>query len=280
MDANRPRTMSFHHLNSTQKQSWDWCVDGGGEDWLSPPLLPRSDLEEVRQDLGQHTMYSGSETLCQYMVDGLYPYLDDHVYHNETQAPGMVGHPFESHHCTPWRPGMGMWSETVSSEFPLSPGNSQGVQQLRDPCAGCQYTHAGQPWPTSNDGDAAAFPMLREMSGVHPPLPEVGRNTLHPTGAKPALDAACSIQCPHGCGTRLTGAHALGNLTRHLKSRACAGSGRARSKHHCPIEGCQRVYSRTDGLKVHMRRRHSTTPTSHGSASSPSEGVAFSPAPR
>ncbi|KAF1936207.1 hypothetical protein EJ02DRAFT_97754 [Clathrospora elynae] len=65
-----------------------------------------------------------------------------------------------------------------------------------------------------------------------------------------------SISCPYDCGTILTGIHALGNLTRHIKTRACTGSNRAKVSYPCPIDGCGRAYARSDGLRVHMRRRH------------------------
>lgn len=75
------------------------------------------------------------------------------------------------------------------------------------------------------------------------------------SGPTPGKDVH-KVLCPHGCGTSLTGTHAYGNLTRHQKSRVCKGSGRAKTRYHCQMQGCTRVYSRSDGLKVHMRRRH------------------------
>lgn len=69
-----------------------------------------------------------------------------------------------------------------------------------------------------------------------------------------------TIACPYNCGTVLTGVHALGNLTRHLKSQACSGSGRAKMKYPCPVDRCGREYTRSDGLRVHMRRRHGAPP--------------------
>ncbi|KAH3914333.1 hypothetical protein HBH56_088080 [Parastagonospora nodorum] len=65
-----------------------------------------------------------------------------------------------------------------------------------------------------------------------------------------------SVACPHGCGTILTGVHAFGNLTRHLKTKGCSASGKAKVEHLCQVHGCGRKYSRSDGLRVHMRRRH------------------------
>ncbi|KAH7093680.1 hypothetical protein FB567DRAFT_545011 [Paraphoma chrysanthemicola] len=65
-----------------------------------------------------------------------------------------------------------------------------------------------------------------------------------------------SVACPYRCGVVLTGAHAVGNLTRHLKTRACTASGRAKLRYPCPIDGCTREYSRSDGLRVHMRKQH------------------------
>lgn len=74
------------------------------------------------------------------------------------------------------------------------------------------------------------------------------------------VDAEYSVPCPYRCGTILTGVHALGNLTRHLKTQACAGSSRAKVRYPCPIEGCERQYARSDGLRVHMRKRHGAPP--------------------
>lgn len=74
------------------------------------------------------------------------------------------------------------------------------------------------------------------------------------------IDGEYSVPCPYRCGTVLTGVHALGNLTRHLKTQACAGSSRAKVRYPCPIEGCERQYARSDGLRVHMRKRHGVPP--------------------
>ncbi|KAH8622598.1 hypothetical protein IG631_22873 [Alternaria alternata] len=74
------------------------------------------------------------------------------------------------------------------------------------------------------------------------------------------IDGEYSVPCPYRCGTVLTGVHALGNLTRHLKTQACAGSSRAKVRYPCPIEGCERQYARSDGLRVHTRRRHGAPP--------------------
>jgi hypothetical protein len=75
-----------------------------------------------------------------------------------------------------------------------------------------------------------------------------------------------SIACPYRCGRVLTGVHAVGNLTRHLKSEGCSASGRAKPKYTCPIEGCRSEYNRSDGLRVHLRRRHGAPPAQPRSA--------------
>lgn len=77
---------------------------------------------------------------------------------------------------------------------------------------------------------------------------------------RPWIDPEYSVECPYGCGTVLTGMHALGNLTRHLRSQACTGPDIIRAKHSCPVEGCARVYIQSDGLREHMRRRHERPP--------------------
>jgi hypothetical protein len=58
-----------------------------------------------------------------------------------------------------------------------------------------------------------------------------------------------SVVCPYQCGTVLTGIHAVGNLTRHLKTRACPNLPRRSIKYPCPIHGCMGEYSRFDGCK-------------------------------
>lgn len=73
-------------------------------------------------------------------------------------------------------------------------------------------------------------------------------------------DTSIGLPCPNNCGAVLTGVHAGGNMTRHLKSQACLGSNKAMGKHVCPYKGCGRVYTRSDGLKVHLRRRHGAPP--------------------
>lgn len=64
------------------------------------------------------------------------------------------------------------------------------------------------------------------------------------------------VPCPYDCGTVLTGVHAVGNMTRHLKSQNCIGSGKDKTKYVCPMPGCEKRYIRSDGLKVHLRKRH------------------------
>lgn len=58
-----------------------------------------------------------------------------------------------------------------------------------------------------------------------------------------------SVACPYGCGTILTGVHAFGNLTRHLKTKGCAASGRVKVDYGCQVHGCGRKYSRSDGCE-------------------------------
>ena len=45
-------------------------------------------------------------------------------------------------------------------------------------------------------------------------------------------------------------------MTRHLKSQNCVGSGKDKTRHACPVQGCDKRYIRSDGLKVHLRKRH------------------------
>jgi len=75
-------------------------------------------------------------------------------------------------------------------------------------------------------------------------------------GRSTSSGAEYSVPCPYGCGTVLTGVHAVGNMTRHLKSQNCIGSGKDKTKYVCPVQGCDKRYIRSDGLKVHLRKRH------------------------
>ncbi|KAH4056966.1 hypothetical protein HBH49_039680 [Parastagonospora nodorum] len=58
-----------------------------------------------------------------------------------------------------------------------------------------------------------------------------------------------SLTCPYGCGTVLTGVHAFGNLTRHLKTKGCSASSRGKVEHVCQVQVCGKRYSRSDGCK-------------------------------
>lgn len=68
--------------------------------------------------------------------------------------------------------------------------------------------------------------------------------------------AEYAVPCPYNCVTVLTGVHAVGNMTRHLKSQNCVASGRDKPRYVCPVQGCDKRYIRSDGLKVHLRKRH------------------------
>lgn len=74
------------------------------------------------------------------------------------------------------------------------------------------------------------------------------------------IEVEYSVPCPYHCGTVLTGAHALGNLRRHLKSQACTTSPRFSNRFPCPIHGCGKAYIRSDALRVHMRKMHGAPP--------------------
>lgn len=78
----------------------------------------------------------------------------------------------------------------------------------------------------------------------------------------------CVLPCPYNCGTVLTGVHAVGNMTRHLKSQNCIGSGKDKPRYACPVEGCEKRYIRSDGLKVHLRKRHGISQSSDRSTGS------------
>lgn len=75
-------------------------------------------------------------------------------------------------------------------------------------------------------------------------------------GTSTGSSAEHTVPCPYGCGTVLTGIHAVGNMTRHLKSQNCVGSGKDKTRYACSVQGCDKRYIRSDGLKVHLRKRH------------------------
>lgn len=77
-----------------------------------------------------------------------------------------------------------------------------------------------------------------------------------PTSQPTESGAEYVVPCPYNCGTVLTGVHAVGNMTRHLKSQNCVGSGKEKPRYICPVKGCDKRYIRSDGLKVHLRKRH------------------------
>ncbi|KAF1999381.1 hypothetical protein P154DRAFT_231150 [Amniculicola lignicola CBS 123094] len=72
--------------------------------------------------------------------------------------------------------------------------------------------------------------------------------------ARSRSPASISIECV--CGKILSGSHARGNFTRHLKSEGCTTSGLERTRHHCTATGCDKNYARSDGLGQHMRNKH------------------------
>ncbi|KAJ5059424.1 hypothetical protein J3E74DRAFT_475114 [Bipolaris maydis] len=133
-----------------------------------------------------------------------------------------------------------------------------------------------QPIPKQNTPHSTAFPSttyttlrFQHTPTANSPSPQTrlpyyyepsSTNSIaiyHPP-QQPPLPSSTSttIPCPYHCGTILTGAHALGNLTRHLKTQACTGPARGKQKYKCASEGCERVYARSDGLRVHVRRVH------------------------
>ncbi|KAH7082518.1 hypothetical protein BKA63DRAFT_133135 [Paraphoma chrysanthemicola] len=107
-----------------------------------------------------------------------------------------------------------------------------------------------QSYPAQYNNNIAVPSLIPySLSSSHP-------NTYSPAPSTVQSSAEYSVACPYRCGVVLTGVHAVGNLTRHLKTRACAASGRAKVRYPCPIDSCTKEYSRSDGLRVHMRKQH------------------------
>ncbi|RMZ66943.1 hypothetical protein GMOD_00002332 [Pyrenophora seminiperda CCB06] len=110
---------------------------------------------------------------------------------------------------------------------------------------------------TMSTYEAETFPYTSPIASPSASPPSTinhASSTISPERSQ--MDTEYSVPCPYRCGTVLTGVHALGNLTRHLKTQACVGSSRPKFRYPCPIENCDRQYARSDGLRVHMRRRH------------------------
>ncbi|KAF2874812.1 hypothetical protein BDV95DRAFT_591591 [Massariosphaeria phaeospora] len=101
-------------------------------------------------------------------------------------------------------------------------------------------------------------PATQAPANLTAEAPRIGHHP--PSTASQTAVPEYSVACPYGCGTVLTGVHAVGNLTRHLKSQTCEKSGRGNVKYPCPLPDCGKQYSRSDGLKVHLRRRHGAPP--------------------
>ncbi|KAF1925325.1 uncharacterized protein M421DRAFT_423884 [Didymella exigua CBS 183.55] len=106
------------------------------------------------------------------------------------------------------------------------------------------------------------------------PGPSTGHQVA--PGRQTGSSAEYEVPCPYDCGTVLTGVHAVGNMTRHLKSQNCIGSGKDKTKYVCPIPGCDKRYIRSDGLKVHLRKRHNISHPPDRNGGSEYEGSGYS----
>jgi hypothetical protein len=102
------------------------------------------------------------------------------------------------------------------------------------------------------------YEAIRSEPSVASHIPFTHHSSMMETHSSPRgtlQDMEYSVACPYACGTVLTGIHAVGNLTRHLKSRACPNSLRRSVEYPCPIHGCMNKYSRSDGCKSFCERR-------------------------
>ncbi|KAH7372266.1 hypothetical protein BKA66DRAFT_175306 [Pyrenochaeta sp. MPI-SDFR-AT-0127] len=133
---------------------------------------------------------------------------------------------------------------------PISPETTRGYTEYSVPPQTTQYTeYSVPPRTTRGHTEYNASPDTTQGYTEYSVSPRAQQGYAEDV-----------IPCPKGCGTVLTGIHALGNLTRHLKSEACTESTREKVKFPCLVTGCGKEYARSDGLKVHMRRRHGAPP--------------------
>jgi hypothetical protein len=123
------------------------------------------------------------------------------------------------------------------------------------------------PW-TRNPDTSLGYSSSSVWSPSGSSIPGSSTGQHFSLGRQTGSAAEYVVPCPYDCGTVLTGVHAVGNMTRHLKSQNCIGSGKDKTKYVCPMPGCEKRYIRSDGLKVHLRKRHniSHAPDRNGSS--------------
>jgi hypothetical protein len=136
------------------------------------------------------------------------------------------------------------YSGAGEGESTFYPGHQELLSPPRDP----QLSVSGM-----NDGDGRINSVYHMSEhGVpyqYTPATEAMSNSINDSSHLKESAAEYSVTCPYECGTVLTGIHAVGNLTRHLKSRSCPNSPRRAVDYPCPIHGCMNRYARSDGCK-------------------------------
>lgn len=262
-------TMIGHRLENDQTQSWTRFENDVDEDRAIYHWFPGFEYQVSQQFSSGHPNLSEPSTFPYRADDGLYSSSESWSNYVEPQTAATTRYIFNDHIATPQTPDTGVWSEAWSSEYHLFFETREREEHLRSPAMGSLHTHDmcnGEPMhishsasPSEHGGHLAASHVAAYPSEYpSPPMPAFspGPTEGKISGPTAVDDVKHAVLCPHGCGTTLTGPHAHGNLTRHQKSRACKGSGRARTSYRCVWQGCTRVYCRSDALKVHMRRRH------------------------
>ncbi|KAF2855385.1 hypothetical protein T440DRAFT_153028 [Plenodomus tracheiphilus IPT5] len=259
-----PGTMHDDSLSDDQSRLLTIHCNDVGAYMATKPWLQDSDFEDSHQTpSGQSSSYEPSTIGCR-TSDGPKLSMDRRIHLWGIQTTATPEFVFGSDIVAPEHPSTRNWRESPGS-YSQSEENLRG-HQLCFQADGCQHAdqishpgllHLGQTTsPSDHDGQVAAYPREYASPGSRAfPLDPVEVQYAAPT---PDDDVERMIPCPHGCGIILTGAHAHGNLTRHLKSRNCTRSGKAKTRYQCMVKDCTRVYSRSDGLRVHMRRHHGT----------------------
>lgn len=239
--------------------------EGVWDDETAYPWIPAPHCQVPGRNPSGLSEFSGSSTLFCQPHDGPHSTSESWSHYVAPPTPAATGYSFHGNGnaMTPGLLATGSWLEAESSGWHSLYGNDK--REMHSPSSAIGSLHEQQMY---NE------PLMQLSQSISPPEHE-GYTVAHPneyvspdtcafssepieeqfSGPTPGKDVH-KVLCPHGCGTSLTGTHAYGNLTRHQKSRVCKGSGRAKTRYHCQMQGCTRVYSRSDGLKVHMRRRH------------------------
>ncbi|KAF1833040.1 hypothetical protein BDW02DRAFT_580739 [Decorospora gaudefroyi] len=264
--------MAYNQTQGDNEESWSQEGQQGQGSQNATSKCPwEGDFIGAKQSYGTATISWGPATRGHGWSNGTSPYPPrpsvDFYHHNQYQQPYHAGNTTgpgsdTAHGYQRTSPGYYASHRTYPSQHQhgtVYPIDSYQSGQMVSSIPAMQLSLSASPrilsYPTS------AHPYASPVGGASISPPAVSYAPPSATTPETAhMDAEYSVPCPYRCGTVLTGVHALGNLTRHLKTQACPGSSRAKVRYLCPTDGCGRQYARSDGLRVHMRRRHGAPP--------------------